>query len=85
MRQRDRHRTECGRSISQPERQSGRQVDEYTCIHTAGQAAYLDEVEGTKEGDEEEPEPEEDEDLLVEQVDGEHTLHGPSGIQDGHT
>lgn len=38
----------------------------------------LDEVEAAEEGDEEEPEPEEDEDLLIEQVNGKHALHGPS-------
>ena len=42
-----------------------------------GVVSHLDQVEGAEEGDKAEPEPEEDEDLLVEQVDGQHTLDGP--------
>ena len=37
--------------------------------------APVEEVEGGGNGHKEQPEPEEDEDLLIEEVDGQHTLH----------
>ena len=43
-------------------------------------STYLGAVDGGEDGDDEEPEPEEDEDLLVEQVDGEHALNCPPEI-----